>query len=102
MVLPHDVGPRPTRTNQERAKHPDQRWFPTKRAYLTNEGSRHGQASGAVRRHRQPRGSLSPCALGGHPEAERREHLLVNERVLYRLQIVLCQHPGEIGTADLM
>jgi hypothetical protein len=55
----------------------------------------------AGQRTSQLLGSLSPCALGGHPEAERREHLHVDERMLYRLQVVLCQHPGEIGTADL-
>ena len=48
-----------------------------------------------------PRGSLLRCALGDHPEPEGRKHLRVDQRMLHGLQIVPCQHPGEIGTAGL-
>ena len=49
----------------------------------------------------QPLGSLQRCALKDHPEPERRKLLRVDQRTLHGLQIVPCQHPGEIGTAGL-
>jgi hypothetical protein len=60
-----------------------------------------GSAAASSACQSQPLGSLLRCALRDHPEPERRKHLRVDQRMLPGLQIVPCQHPGEIGTAGL-